>query len=359
MSAEVRKENSRAFYELKDPHAKISYTEGMWILSTPLREFSYLYLPGLLAVAASLVWPDLGDESLLYGILAMGIIDSGHVYTTIWRTWLHSEEVKTRSGYWFFPIFFCAGFTLWFYFELPYLWAFVVYATFYHHARQVYGFSKWYQKLNHRTDKFSDFVVYFLAIFPLLIYHFRPEAIGNYYTENDLFLYPWEKLRDVLLFFYLSGVSLWIYREVRLWREGTKELNRILSVAGPGIIYAYCFLVGTTITQILFPLLFLHGVAYFGVMGQSLSRTQKRFNREYVAILTVLATTIVFGLSESWFEENVVPRNLGQNAWLSSLIVGISLTPLFCHYAFDAVIWRKNHREARLVFASDTPELSR
>ncbi len=333
----------------------LGYTGKMWILSTPLREFSYLYAPGLLAVAASLLWPDLGDESLLYGILAMGIIDSGHVYTTIWRTWLHPEEVKSRAGYWFFPLLFCAVFTMWFYLEIPYLWAFVVYATFYHHARQVYGFSKWYQKLNRRNDKFSDYVIYFLALFPLIIYHFRPEAIGNYYTENDLFLYPWNELRDVLLFIYFAAVFGWIFREMKLWQSGIRETNRIFSIACPGIIYAYCFLVGTTITQILFPLLFLHGVAYFGVMGQSLRRTQKRFNGKYLAILTVLVTAVVFGLSEAWFEENIVPRGLGDNAWLSALVVGISLTPLFCHYAFDAIIWRKNHRESAIVFASGPP----
>ncbi len=326
----------------------------MWILSTPQREFSYLYAPGLLAVTVSLIWPDLDDESLLYGILAIGIIDSGHVYTTAWRTWLHPEEVKSRASYWIFPIFFCVFFTLWFYLKIPYLWTFVVYATFYHHARQIYGFSKWYQKLNHRTDKISDYVIYFLALFPLIIYHFRPEAIGEYYNENDMFLYPWEELRDVLLFLYFTGVFGWIVREYRLWKSGTREVNRILSIACPGIIYAYCFLVGTTITQILFPLLFLHGVAYFGVMGQSLTRTQKRFNRNYLAMMTVLGTAVILGLSESWFEEKIVPRELGENPLLSSLIVGISLTPLFCHYAFDAIIWRKNHRESGRVFASDT-----
>lgn len=326
----------------------------MWILGSPVREFLSLYLPGLLGVVAAFLSPDLGDESLLYGIFAMGIIDSGHVYTTAWRTWLHPEEVRTSSGYWLFPLLFLALFSVWFYLEIPYLWAFVVYATFYHHARQVYGFSKWYQKLNRRSDRVSDYAVYLMALFPLIIYHFRPEAIGSYYTENDLFLYPWEEMRDTLLLIYLALVLSWIFREYRLWRNGTREVNRILSIACPGIIYAYCFLVGTTVTQILFPLLFLHGIAYFAVMGQSLSRTQKRFSGKYLAIMTVLVTALMFGLMEAWFEENIVPRSLGENPWLSSLVVGFSLTPLFCHYAFDAVIWRKGHREAGLVFASDS-----
>ena len=112
----------------------------MWILKTRLREFFFMYLPGLLAVLAAIFLPDLGEESLLYGLLAMGVIDSGHVYTTMWRTWLHKEEIVTDKLYIFFPIAFFFLFTIWFYLGLPFLWTFVVYSTLYHHTRQVYGF---------------------------------------------------------------------------------------------------------------------------------------------------------------------------------------------------------------------------
>ncbi|MES2526373.1 MAG: hypothetical protein V4598_04775 [Bdellovibrionota bacterium] len=323
----------------------------MWILKNRSREFLFLYLPGMLAVLASIFYPDLGEESLLYGLLAMGVIDSGHVYTTMWRTWLHKDEVVTDKLYFIFPIVFFFLFSLWFYLEIPYLWAFVVYSTLYHHTRQVYGFSKWYQKINKRQDTDSDRYLYFFAYFPMVIYHFRPEAIGSYYTDKDLFLYPQTALRDFFLYFYLMVVLTWGYREWRLWQSGIREPNRIVSVAYPGAVYAFCFLVGNTVTQILFPLLFIHGIAYFGVMGQTMAKTQKRFQNEGIAILVVLVTALVFGLSESWFEENLISHQLGASPILHSLIIGISLTPLYCHYAFDAMIWRKNHREAGLTFS--------
>ncbi len=323
----------------------------MWILKTPMREFLYFYLPGSLAVLLAVFSPNLGDESLVYGLLALGVIDSGHVYTTMWRTWLHKDEVGTSKGYYLFPIFFLVLFSLWFYFEVPYLWAFVVYSTLYHHTRQIYGFSKWYQKLNKRQDPESDRYLYFFAYFPMVIYHFRPGAIGSYYTDNDLFLYPQPVLRDFLLSFYLMVVMTFIYREWRLWKSGIHETNRILSVVFPGLVYAYCFLIGTTVTQVLFPLLFIHGIAYFGVMGQSMTKTQKRFEKKGIAILVVLITAVIFGLLESWMEENFINRTLGPEPLLSSLVVGLSLTPLYCHYAFDALIWKKNHREAGLIFS--------
>ncbi len=323
----------------------------MWILKTPSREFSFLYLPGLLAVLVAVFFPSLGAESLLYGLFAVGFVDSGHVYTTMWRTWLHPEEVVSDKSYVLFPLVFFILFSSWFYFQIPYLWAFVVYATLYHHTRQIYGFSKWYQKLNQRQDPESDRYLYFFAYFPMVIYHFRPEAIGAYYTERDLFLYPQTGLRDFFLSFYLMVGMTWVYREWRLWKSGIRELNRLISIAFPGMIYGYCFLVGTTVTQVLFPLLFLHGVAYLGVMGQSLSKTQKRFQKEGIAFFVVLITALLFGLLDSWVEENFLETFIGQAPVLNSLVVGLALTPLFSHYAFDALIWKKNHREAGVIFS--------
>jgi hypothetical protein len=322
----------------------------MWILKTPLREISFLYLPGLLAVLAAISFPKLGEESLFYGLLAVGFIDSGHVYTTMWRTWFHREEFVTNKSYIFLPLFFFVIFSCWFYFQIPYLWAFVVYATLYHHSRQVYGFSKWYQTLNRRQDAESDRYLYFFSYFPMVIYHFRSDAIGAYYTKRDLFLYPQTGLRDFFLCFYLMVGMTWVYREWRLWRSGIQETNRILSIAIPGMIYCYCFLLGNTVTQVIFPLLFLHGVAYLGVMEQSLSKTQKRFQKEGIAFFVVFITAFLFGLLDSWVEENFVDTIIEQAPLFNSLVVGLILTPLFSHYSFDAIIWRKNHREAGVIF---------
>lgn len=327
------------------------YNFLMWILGNVRKEILFLYLPALISVALAIVYPDLGIVSLIYGILATGIIDSGHVYTTVWRTYFHGEERRSHSAYLYFPAIFFLFFAAWFYSGVPHLWAFVVYATLYHHVRQVYGFSKWYQKLNRRSDKISDAFLYTLSVLPMVIYHFRADAISGYYTQNDLFLYPSSPIRTALLIAYLLVLISWLVYEGRLYKKGIREFNRVISVGFPASIYAFCFLYGKTITQILFPLLFLHGVAYFAVMGQSLSRTQKRFAAPVFALGIVLLTATVMGLGESWMEENVIEFEHGEHRLLRSVIAGLWLTPLFCHYAFDAIIWRKDHREASAVFA--------
>lgn len=323
----------------------------MWILGNFRKEFLFLYLPALISVAVSLISPDLGGVSAFYYLLATGVIDSGHVYTTVWRTYFHSEERSSHHAYLWMPFFFFLLFGIWFYLGIPHLWAFVVYATLYHHVRQVYGFSKWYQKLNHRADKISDGFLYILSYLPMVIYHFRENAISNYYTEGDLFLYPSPAIHKVLMVLYVFVAVSWIVYEFTLKKKGIVEINRVISVGLPASIYAFCFLYGKTVTQVLFPLLFLHGIAYFAVMGQTLNRTQKKFTSAGFALLIVIGTAVVMGLGESWWEEAIVNFDKGDEPVLRSIVVGLWLTPLFCHYAFDAIIWRKGHRESAVVFA--------
>jgi hypothetical protein len=327
----------------------------MWILGSSKSDALFFLLPGLFSIGMGMMFSQLGETSLIYGLLATALIDSGHVYTTFWRTLLRPGPPKADLKFWYMPLFFFLLFSSWYFLKLPGLWTFVVYSTLYHHTRQVYGFSKWYQTLNRRTDEISDKFLYGLAVLPMVIYHFRPGAIGSYYAENDLFLFPNATVTDVLLVLYGALVLGWIFYETKLWRSGTKELNRLISVGYPSLIYGYCFLIGETVTQVLFPLLFIHGIAYFAVMAQTLHRTQRKsFSTQYLALQCVLITAIVFGLSESWLEEEAVALHTGKALWINSMLIGLTLTPLYCHYFYDAIIWKKSHPEAKLIYAQES-----
>lgn len=324
----------------------------MWILGSFKMEATFFFLPGLLSIVVALAFPHLGDTSLLYGLLVTALIDSGHVYTTFWRTLLHPEERNSSSLYWLLPLGIFFFFFAWYFSRLPHLWSFVVYSTLFHHVRQVYGFSKWYQALNKRTDKISDYFLYALSIGPMFIYHFRPNAIGYYYSSNDLFLFPDITIYKGLLYVYSVVLVSWIMYERRVWLSGRKEINRVLSVAFPATIYAFSFFVGKTFSQVLFPLLFLHGIAYCGVMGLSLNKTRGGwFSTMFKSLLIVGVTAVVFGLIESWLEGTYIGDNRRLNGFIPSIVVGLYLTPLFCHYLFDAMIWKRSHREAKMIYS--------
>jgi hypothetical protein len=85
-------------------------------------------------------------------------------------------------------------------------------------------------------------------------------------------------------------------------------------------------------------------------MGQTLHRTQKfRFKNSSVALIIVLVTAMIFGMSESWYEENLVRIVTGHSAIVTAGVVGLYLIPLFSHYLFDAYIWKRTHRESSLI----------
>ncbi len=325
----------------------------MWILGSPLREFSYFILPGLLALAVSFLFPNLGETSLFYALLGTALVDNGHVHTTLWRTYLHPAERSSHKAYLLVPISLLILFFIWHYTGAPYLWNFVVYSTLFHHVRQFYGTSKWYQSLNKRTDKYSDACLYILLILPLIAFHFRPEINLSIYSERDIFFYPNTLGLKITVVLFFGCLGAWLIHEGMLWRKGIREVNRVLSIAWPVSVYSYCFFFGENMTQILFPLFFVHGIAYFGMLGRSLHRTQaSRFQSETKAIIIVIVTAFFLGGFNSYLENLMLEEN-ERSLLLMSSMTTLLLTPLFCHYIFDAIIWKKSHREAKLVFSTN------
>lgn len=325
----------------------------MWILGSARFDLLFLTTPALTGLAIALAFPQLGETSLVYGFVATAVLDSGHVYTTAWRTYLHGPVFKETLLYWFTPLAFLLLFWTWSFTKLPGLWSFVIYSTLYHHIRQTYGLSKWYQTLNRRSDPLSDRFLYTLSLLPVLMYHFREGVIGGYYSNADLFLHPHAAILNALSAIYGLILLAWMGYEIHLYGRGVREPNRLLSVALPALVYGYCFLLGQTFTQVLFPLLITHGSAYIAIMATSLNRTQKeRFKTPLVALLVLLLTALVFGLTESWIEESTLGDEYEGQSLLRSFLIALTLTPLYCHYVFDALIWKKTHPEASAIFSS-------
>lgn len=324
----------------------------MWILSSFQLDWLCIYLPGLLGLALGALWPDLDEKSLVYGLLAGALIDSGHVYTTFLRTWLNPSERRSSKRYIVVPVIIFVFFSTWYLLKIPGLWMFVVYATLYHHLRQVYGYSKWYQLKNKRFDRVSDRYLYALALWPLVIYHFREQVLTAYYTPMDILHYPHHQLWFISLAGYLLTLLAWLFYEHSLYRQGIKELNRFLSVAYPALMFGCCFIFGKTTTQVLIPLLLMHGLSYMAVMVQSLKRTRSSYSSFKKSLIAVTLVSIVFGPIESWLETTFLSSYYFpyQEQVVIGIMIGFYLVPLFSHYAFDAWIWRRNHREAYAVF---------
>lgn len=328
---------------------------NLWILGSSRKDLSFLVLPGFVGLALSFAFFADVSEPLLYALLAVGFIESGHVYTTFWRTYLHPEERNSSRIYWLVPLVIFLVFANWMYFGRVGMWSFVAYANVFHHVRQYYGFNRWYQGLSKRPTPISDLFLYALCLVPIFGYHFRVDAIKGYYSDDDLFLFPNQTIFHASVISFGLIAIAWTIFEARRWSKGIHEPGRILSILTPASLYGICFFFGTSLTTILFPLVISHGFAYFGVMGESLRKTQSsRFPTFVRGVVIVIATAVVLGGLEFFFESNWIDfADAGPSGSLvPSIVTGLYLVPLFSHFVFDAIIWRRKHRESPMMMLS-------
>jgi len=318
-----------------------------WILRNSTKDLCLFYLPGILAILISKFIS--GAEGnwtyLLFTWLALGVLDGGHVYSTLWRTYFNKNELLRRPLYYkLAPVLLFLLFALWVYFGGLYLGYVVVYFTIYHNIRQLFGVSKWYQKINKSFDKGSDFFLYAFCLIPVIAFHFRDNVqTPNYYDVSGS-LYPDQFLFSLSLLIFSLLFLLYAVKEVIFYFK-TKQLQtaRILSVIYPGLIYSFAFLFSNNIIEILFPLVVSHGLTYLILIDYSLERTTSNYKKK--TLIFVLLAAVVFGSTEFFTESLFVDVSDPTKAIATALF----LTPLFCHYLFDAFLWTKDHPESHLI----------
>lgn len=332
-----------------------------WILENPPLDIVLIILPGWLGVAMAWSFPEDSLWMALYAFVAIVFVDAGHTYTTWWRTIFRKEERQTHYIYWLAPLGTILGMFFWIKLRLPYLWSFVAYNAIFHQIRQYYGVSRWYQKLNNRYCRTSNRFLYTLLVMPFVLFHFRGVDWITMYSEGELFLYPSAPLFKLGLGIYGVTMLSWIIFEIRLWQKGIHELNRFLSMLVPISIYGIGFTLGHTVAQVIFPILMAHGIPYIAIMDVSLRRLNPKIFKAFVKVLGLLvftavllasienyATSFLDTLSQAYRYKDV---SSGQ-----ALLTAIVMTPLICHFIWDAYIWKGTHREAKTVYGFSKTE---
>ncbi|MBY0372217.1 hypothetical protein K2X33_16165 [bacterium] len=327
----------------------------MWIFGSFPKDLAWLVLPGALGILFAWTLPAESTAQAGFLFAAFVLLDSGHVYTTLLRTYFHRAEVQSTRWYAALPFVVAAFFFTWAVLGIPYLWAFVIYATLFHNIRQFYGVLRWYQKLEKNPRNSSRYFLYALTFGPVVLYHFRPGAQAGYYTARDIFLYPDALLYHWGLAAYAATLCAWVLSETaHAVRNKKCNWGSLLAIATPATLYGVCMLLGNSPAEILGPLVIAHGIGYFGLLSLSLQRTQpKRYARPWLALAAVVIIAWTCGPLEYYLEEHVISfggSSLTLSNVLPSLWIGLYLVPLFSHFIIDAYIWKGTHREAKLVY---------
>ena len=321
-----------------------------WIFGRMHRDLLAFYGTG---VIACLIFAFIPENAGSYAVLAFvitAIIDSGHGYTTVWRAFRRpNKEYLRRHIITLLAVAVTAA--AWMASRVPYFWSFVLYFTLYHHIRQFYGFNRWYQGLNHRACPTGDKFLYALLIIPLALLHVRPGISFSIYGVNEILFFPHAEVYQIGLLIYALVIAAWIFFEVKQWRTGYHEINRLSAIAIPAAFHIYCFLIADTMSQIIMPWLALHGVTYFAIMAFSLRRLEPTKWGVITSTLVIIATALWGGIFGAWLEDTFViykysDENVSPVTILANTLV---IAPALWHYMVDGWIWKRSAPETRIV----------
>jgi len=321
-----------------------------WIFGKPHKDILALYGGGFLAL---LVFSGVSDSHVIFSITAFIIttfVDAGHGYVTLCRAFRNPKSRNFNRNV-IILVSIALISLLWIYFKIPYFWRFVVYFTLFHHIRQFYGFSKWYQTMNNQLCRWSDFFLYALLILPVVTFHFRSDISFSIYESQEILFWPSLTLFKVSLTFFVSTLVCWLIYEVHRWKKGFKEINRILSIAVPTFLQSYCFIFADKSSTVILPLLAVHGVAYFFITGYSLNKLNTNISNLWLKTLILIAVVAVVGGSfDHIAEQYVVFDYINSNLHILQVIAIIAITtPALWHYVLDGLIWSKTDSDFKHI----------
>ncbi len=291
------------------------------------------------------------------------LIDNGHVYTTVWRTYLNKIELRTHSYYWVFPLicFVAVFFTS--QFALSWLWSIVIYWTLYHNFKQIFGFYRWYGYLANYRSKTLDLFFYFICLGPVAIFHFGPRKPEVFlYMTGDIFNFDNEMLYKAFLgLYFVVSFSFLMFVIRQMFLRRCIPATILFFMVTSFVLYGQAFLFVKTSFDIVGPLSLSHGVAYIGIIIESVRRVRDRTGRVPTIFQSVMKgrilgivglvflTAVLFGCADEYLQDVFVSSVNNLSEIWRSVILGLWITPLFCHFYLDSKIWRRDHSDFRII----------
>lgn len=337
------------------PGATVTTSHGPnpWILGSFKGDFAAILLPALLGFVLSRyvsLEPGRGQLALF---LVYGWIDSGHVWTTFWRTHVHGPERALHPRRLWLPLFVTAGIAVWLLSGLPGFWTFAVAGTLFHNQRQLWGFVRWYEKLAARRRRATRVFFFCFIALPVLAYLARPVDPGHYYlVPADIPHFASAGAFWILTYAWFAALFTWAFYELALYFRGQREWGRCFGLGAAALIYGYGFFGARTVMDVAFPLILSHGVSYLAVLAQTSRRLAIPRAGAHYGWAWIAATAFTGGLLAHFLLKEVEfsAWRDGPHAWLICLGGALYFGPTLTHYLYDAWLWTGRHPEAAAIF---------
>lgn len=345
-----------------------------WIFSAKFD--GWLFLGPAFVVTAIVIVFNRHLESLqgvppwLWLILIVGI-DVGHVYSTIFRTYLDKNELKKRQalytlapiGVWIFGCFLYSINSLFF-------WRALAYLAVFHFVRQQYGFMMIYARKERDVPSHYKFIdksiIYMATIYPLIYWHANTREF-EWFINDDFFVISNPLINSVALLIYIVLIFAYVAKEIKIFRRDRNfNIPKNLLLFGTAIswfvgIVAFNNDLAFTATNVI-----AHGIPYIALIwlyGHNQTAIQKETQYSYIwpsvsklfqwkAVPLYIGILFLIAFIEEFFWDGLIWREHATLFMLSDSFPAITdantlvwLVPLLAlpqatHYILDAFIWR-------------------
>ena len=341
----------------------------MWLFSKRIDLFC-IYLP------IALSWLCLGwlpaqwidyEIPLPVWVLSVLLVDVGHVWSTIFRTYLAKDE-RIQHGkllIWapLLSLFSVVAVCL---FSIDWFWRLLAYFALFHFMKQQYGFMALYvfKSGKAKVKRFlSDkFVLYLSMLYPVIFWHFSGDRVFNWFVPNDFIRFPFLaetiNIKALLAGFeivYWALIGLWWLEELKKfgWAHLGKQLWMLTSILTwyGGIVYYNSDLVFTISNVIAHGIPYVTLIIYYCYEKSKLQAVSPRYSAGFILLAIIFLAWIeeycwdmliymdrpdFFGAVLHYpFEAIQAP--IGQ-----AFAIGFLALPQVTHYFLDGFIWKFN-----------------
>lgn len=343
-----------------------------WI-SSVFSDLLFVIAPPFISLGIIFLFPSLFQDvsglSTISWVVLVLMIDVAHVYSTLFRTYLHRQSFnEQRTVFISIPLISFAVAVLLYNTNAMYFWRVLAYLAVFHFIRQQYGFMRIYSRkeIQESIGKFIDkLTIYTATIYPIVYWHINGPRNFSWFVEGDFYMVDLGGFTVYATALYCTILIVYLIKEIRLVVQ-TKQFNipRNLLILGTtlswyvGIVYLNGDLAFTLLNVV------SHGVPYmflvwvYGKKDAAKNKTQQDpvqriLYRNYGWALFVGAI-----ITLAWFEEGlwdvlvwkehleVFPAfvsNISLNdPVLLSIIIPLFSLPQITHYIIDGYIWKNS-----------------
>ena len=329
-------------------------------LYRPKFDICFILLPAFISVMIAFLFGDYFSETqqpIWIWVLLVLCIDVAHVWSTLYKTYLHDvESAKHKSLLYIIPIFVLVSGILVHTISAKYFWTLLAYIAVFHFIRQQYGFMRLYSRKETQPAIFKIIdatMIYSATLYPLIYWHTHPRKF-HWFMEGDFVLGLSQKLDPYFLFLYLLVCTLYVLKEILAFKKSSSiNLPKNLLIIGTAISWyvGIVLLDGDftfTVTNIV-----AHGIPYMALVWAWGKDNGARIINLKWALLPFLGLILILAYLEEGFWAGFIwrehfeffgwSRSLPEitDKKMLSILVPLLTLPQATHYILDGFIWKR------------------